>query len=67
MAPLGVMTSGRIPSALLAGRKADEYSPCSFRVATINWMLEYENSLYQSPKMSAERVRYCRLRKELEM
>lgn len=30
-----------------------------------DWMLDYENSRYESPKTSAERVRYCRLRKKL--
>ena len=31
-----------------------------------DWMLDYENSRYESPKTSAERVRYCRLRKKLD-
>jgi hypothetical protein len=30
-----------------------------------DWMLDYENSLYKSPKTSAERVQYHRLRKKL--
>jgi hypothetical protein len=30
-----------------------------------DWMLDYENRRYDSPKTSAERVRYCRLRKKL--
>jgi len=31
-----------------------------------DWMLAYENSRYDSAKTSAERVRYCRLRKKLD-
>jgi hypothetical protein len=31
-----------------------------------DWMLDYENSRYESPKTSAERVRYCRLRQKLD-
>jgi hypothetical protein len=31
-----------------------------------DWMLDYENSRYESPKTSAERVRYHRLRKNLD-
>jgi hypothetical protein len=31
-----------------------------------DWMLDYENSRYESAKTSAERVRYCRLRKRLD-
>jgi hypothetical protein len=32
-----------------------------------DWMLDYENNRYESAKAPAERVRYCRLRKKLEM
>jgi hypothetical protein len=31
-----------------------------------DWMLDYRNSRYESPKTSAERVRYHRLRKKLD-
>jgi hypothetical protein len=31
-----------------------------------DWMFDYENSRYDSAKTSAERVRYCRLRKKLD-
>jgi histone acetyltransferase (RNA polymerase elongator complex component) len=31
-----------------------------------DWMLDYENHRYDSAKTSAERVRYCRLRKKLD-
>lgn len=33
---------------------------------TADWMLDYENSRYESPKTSAERVRYLRLRRKLD-
>ena len=33
---------------------------------TADWMLDYENHRYDSAKTSAERVRYCRLRKKLD-
>jgi len=33
---------------------------------TADWMLDYEYHRYESAKTSAERVRYCRLRKRLD-
>jgi hypothetical protein len=33
---------------------------------TADWMLDYEYHRYESAKTSAERVRYCRLRKKLD-
>jgi hypothetical protein len=35
-------------------------------VKNADWMLDYENSRYDSAKTSRDRVRYYRLRKKLE-